>query len=154
MAKSKNRSQNSAHSSRSSAPRGQHHGASDDYAAPRRHNATDEFGGAIKLAFRDHNWPASRKALLEHARHNTALEQSDIARLEKIPDRKYKSVVDLVNATRETSPSRPAAAQRPERQDVGQDVGHVASAETNRRAAGEMAMEHEHSAEYRSGAAR
>jgi hypothetical protein len=152
MAKSKNRSQNSAHSGRSAAPHGQHHGAPDD-AQPRRHNATDEFGGAIKLAFRDHNWPASRKALLEHARHNTALDKSDLARLEKIPDRKYKSVVDLVNATRDTAPSRPAGAPRPERAER-QEVGHVASAESNRRAAGDMAMEHEYSSEYRNDAAR
>lgn len=162
MAKSKNRSQNSnaaAHSARSASPRAQHHGASDDYAAPRRsHGASDEFGGAIKLAFRDHNWPASRKALLEHARHNTALGKNEIARLEQIPDRKYKSVVDLVNATSETSQPRVAAASqqqqsqqqrpespnmRPERPEYQerqerQEVGQVASVSSNRRA-GEQA---------------
>ena len=148
MAKSKNRSSNSsaaAHTGRSAAPRGQHHGASDDYAAPRRsHGSGDEFGGAIKLAFRDHNWPASRKALLEHARHNTALGKNEIARLEQIPDRKYKSVVDLVNATSETSQPRtaPAAQQRPDmmqsdmpagpperpqRQEMHQEAGQVTS---------------------------
>jgi hypothetical protein len=163
MAKSKNRSSNSsaaAHSGRSAAPRGQHHGASDDYAAPRRsHGSGDEFGGAIKLAFRDHNWPASRKALLEHARHNTALGKNEIARLEQIPDRKYKSVVDLVNATSETSQPRTAAAaqqqqrqdmrpdmksdmrpdrpERPERQEMHQEVGQVTTAASNRRAAGQ-----------------
>lgn len=142
MAKSKNRTSNSAHTGRSAAPRGQHHGASDEYAAPRRHGASDEFGGTIKLAFRDHNWPASRKALLEHARHNTALDKSDIARLERIPDRKYKSVVDLVNATRETAAPRPAAAsQRP-------DVGHVESPQSNRHAAGDLAVDS--MTEYRS----
>lgn len=144
MAKSKNRSSNSAvHAARQASPRSQHHGASDEPAAPRRHAATDEFGGAVKLAFRDHNWPASRKALLEHARHNTSLGKNEIARLEQLPDRKYKSVVDLVNATRETSQSQPRANQM-QRQEVGQ----MATAESNRRAAGEMRMEHAES--YRS----
>jgi hypothetical protein len=127
MAKSKNRSKNTARTAERAAAR-EH--APHEMAAAHRGPA-DEFGGSVRLAFSDHKWPASRKVLLEHARQHGNFNKSELARLERIPDRKYKSVVDLVNATREVPAGK---AARPE-------AGPVATMEGNRQAAGNVRAE-------------
>lgn len=84
MAKTKSKAKNQSPTSRN----GAHH----DKHAP------DCVTGPVKAVFKNHAWPASRKTLVSHARHNESFSKADLARLEKIPDRRYKSVVDVANA--------------------------------------------------------
>jgi hypothetical protein len=98
-------------------------------------HAADEIGGPIKSVFKDHAWPASRKTLIAHARQHEWFSKADLARLEKIPDRRYKSVVDVANAVRMVEPGMDRA--RP-----GLDeVGEVKTPQGNRMAQGSLRAE-------------
>jgi hypothetical protein len=72
--------------------------ADDQVGSHHDKHTADETAGPVKAAFKNHTWPASRKTLLAHARQHGMFSKSDLARLEKIPDRRYKSVIDVANA--------------------------------------------------------
>lgn len=117
-------------------PAGHTGGHPDKYAGGHHPDkyASDEISGPIKSAFKDHTWPASRKTLIAHARQNARFSKIEIERLEKIPDRRYKSVVDLTNAVKETmatNGSRPAL----------DDIGEVRTPRDNHMAQGPMHAE-------------
>lgn len=92
------------------------------FASPKTQDMSEEFSRTIELAFVDHPWPASRGELLEHASRQGTFAKSDLARLKQIPHREYRSVADLIDATRQADASQM------------QGTGPVATAEHNRRA--------------------
>ena len=102
-------------------------------------HAQDEQSGPIKAAFKDHTWPASRKTLLAHARQHPLFSKEDIARLERIPDRRYKSAVDVANAYKEVDSERPQPQNRPSYDEVGE----VTTPQGNRMSQGSVRISEE-----------
>jgi hypothetical protein len=98
-------------------------------------HAPDEIGGPIKEAFKNHTWPASRKTLIAHARQNGWFSKADLARLEKIPDRRYKSAVDVANAVKLVASATNGAPP------AFDDVGEVTTVRGNRMAQGSVRAE-------------
>jgi hypothetical protein len=110
------------------------HAHHDKYVgAHHEQRATDEVG-SVKAAFKNHTWPASRKALLAHARQQSSFSKADLARLEKIPDRRYKSVVDVANAFKEI-------AAEPGRRPSPDEVGEVTTVHGNQMAQGTVRIQ-------------